>query len=374
MGPISFLDLHAEYVELKAEIDSAVAGVLAKSQFILGPEVEALEAEFGAYCEAAHAIGVNSGTSALHLALLALGVGPGDEVITVPFTFYATVAAIHYTGATPVFVDIDERTFNLDPRLLERAITPRTKAILLVHLYGQPADMESILPIARKYGVPVIEDAAQAHGAEWQGRRVGAIGDIGCFSFYPTKNLGAPGEGGMVVTNDSTYASLVRKLRDWGQDRKYHPTLRGYNYRLQGIQAAVLRVKLRRLEAWTEARRANAARYDDVLSGSGLQLPATLPGVRHVYHLYTVRCDARDELQRQLTDIGIPTAIHYPTPIHLLPAYSDVRFRRGDFPVSEACSRTVLSLPVHPYVTAEQHEKICQGVREAAGRLVTCPR
>ena len=352
---INFLDLAAEYRELKDEIQQAVENALAKTQFILGPEVEALENEFSAYCQTKYGIGVNSGTSALHLALLALGIGPGDEVITVPFTFFATVAAIHYVGATPVLVDIDPRTFNMDPAQVEAAITSRTKALMVVHLYGQPADMDPLMAIARRHHLAVVEDAAQAHGAEYKGRRVGSIGDIGCFSFYPSKNLGAPGEGGMAVTNDPSYARTMRMLRDWGQEQKYRPVRKGFNYRLQGLQAAVLRVKMRKLEAWTEARRANAAFYDEQSSGCRPG-PAvvTLPDVRHVYHLYTVRCQDRDELQRDLAARDIPTAVHYPMPIHLLPAYEDARYPRGSFPVAEACAESVLSLPVHAYLEQEQ--------------------
>ncbi len=361
---IPFLDLAAEYRELQPEIEAAVLRTIAKTQFILGPEVEAFEQEFAAYCQADFAIGVNSGTSALHLALLALGVGPGDEVITVPFTFFATVAAIHYVGATPVLVDIDPTTFNLDVTQIEDRINSRTKAILAVHLFGQAADMGPILEIARRRGIAVIEDAAQAHGAEYQGRRVGAIGDIGCFSFYPSKNLGAPGEGGMVVTNRPDLAKSVRMLRDWGQEQKYRPVMRGYNYRLQGLQASVLRVKLRRLEAWTEARRANAAAYDRLLGGSGVCLPRTLPGARHVYHLYTIRTASRDALQKHLAEAGIGSAVHYPVPLHLLPAYADSRYGEGSFPVSEACAQTVLSLPVHAFLTDAQVEEVARAVEE----------
>jgi dTDP-4-amino-4,6-dideoxygalactose transaminase len=363
---MKFLNLQAEYRELRSEIDQAMARVVDRNQFILGPEVEAFEQEFAAYCEVTHAIGVNSGTSALHLALLALGIGPGDEVITVPFTFFATVAAIHYVGATPVLVDIDPATFNMDVSQIEARITPRTRAILVVHLYGRPADMDAIQQIAGRHGLPVIEDAAQAHGAEHHGRRVGGIGDIGCFSFYPTKNLGAPGEGGMVVTNNAEHAHKVRMLRDWGQEQKYHPTLRGFNYRLQGLQAAVLRVKLQRLEAWTEARRANAARYDELLHDCDLTLPTAAPGGRHVYHLYTIRSNNRDILQKHLAGIGIPTAVHYPLPLHLLPAYADVRYPRGSFPVAESCAQTVLSLPIHSFLSSHDLQQVATTIRAFA--------
>ncbi|MBV8820199.1 MAG: DegT/DnrJ/EryC1/StrS family aminotransferase [Acidobacteriaceae bacterium] len=364
---IPFLDLGAEYDSIRSQIDDAIRRTIDQKQFILGREVEAFEQEFARYCGARFAAGVNSGTSALHLALLALDIGPGDEVITVPFTFFATVATILYVGATPVLVDIDDRTFNIDAGQIEANITPRTKAILPVHLFGQPANMDAVLQIARKHGLSVIEDAAQAHGAEYRDRPVGTIGDVGCFSFYPTKNLGAPGEGGMVVTNDPEIDRKVRMLRDWGQEQKYYPLLRGYNYRLQGLQAAVLRVKLRELEKWTQARIANAKRYDQMLNASALRLPEVSPEARHVYHLYTVRSANRDDLQQQLKARGIGSAIHYPAPIHLLPAYSDPRYREGDFPVAEACSKSVLSLPVHPFLTPDQLEEVaCAVVRASA--------
>src|SRR5450432_3241446 len=259
---VPYLDLKAQYHSIKPEIDAAISKVLESSEFVLGSEVASFEREFAAYCGTSECIALNSGTSALHLALLAAGVGPGDEVITVPFTFVASVAAVLYTGARPVMVDIDPRSFTLDPAAIEGAITPRTKAILPVHLYGQPADMDPIMEAARRHKLVVIEDAAQAHGAKYRGRPVGSIGDIACFSFYPGKNLGAYGEGGAVTTNNPEYARTMRMLRDWGQDRKYHHVLRGFNYRMEGFQGAILRVKLRHLEAWTEARRTVVAQYN----------------------------------------------------------------------------------------------------------------
>jgi len=355
-------DIPAQYAELRAEIDAAVARVLDTSQFILGAEVAALEKEFAEYCRAAHGVGVNSGTSALHLALLAAGIGAGDEVITVPYTFFATVAAIDYAGARAVFVDIDPRTFNIDPAAIESRITPRTRAILLVHLYGQPAAMDAILDIAHRHNLVVIEDAAQAHGAEYKGRRVGGIGDIGCFSFYPTKNLGAAGEAGMVVTNNPDYARKVRLLRDWGQEQKYRPVMKGYNYRLEGMQAAILRVKLRKLEDWNEARRAIARQYDRLLTACDLLLPQVDPHVRHVYHLYTIRTRERARVQAELTAAGIQSAVHYPAPIHLLPAYDDPRYGPGDFPVAEECARTALCIPLHPYLKAAEIERVAAAV------------
>ena len=355
---IPLLDLRAEYHELKSEIDAAVGRVLESGQFILGPEVTALEEEFASYCDVKYAIGVNSGTSALHLALLGAGIEPGDEVITVPFTFYATAAAIGYVGAVPVYVDIHPRTLNLDVARLEAAITARTRAILPVHLYGQPADMDPILEIARRHKLVVIEDVAQAHGAEYKGRRVGGIGDIGCFSFYPTKNLGAAGEGGMVTTNNSEYARTIALLRNWGEEQRYYPVLKGYNYRLPAIQAAILRAKLRRLDAWIETRRALAAEYNRLLDDAGVVPPSALSDVRHVYCLYTIQAEDRDQLQQELELAGIQTAVHYPLPIHLMPAYADARYKSGDFPVAEACVRRVLSLPLYPQMTKHQVERV----------------
>jgi dTDP-4-amino-4,6-dideoxygalactose transaminase len=367
---IQLHDIAAHHAELRDDINAAVARVLDSSQFILGPEVAAFEQEFAAYSQAAHGIGVNSGTSALHLALLAAGIGPGDEVITIPYTFFATVAAIGYAGATPVFVDIDPRTFNIDAAQIESRITPKTRAILPVHLYGQPADLDPILDIARRRNLVVIEDAAQTHGAEYKGRRVGAIGDIGCFSFYPTKNLGATGEGGMVVTNNPGYAHKVRLLRDLGQEQKYRPVIKGYNYRLQGMNAAILRVKLRKLEEWTEARRRVAREYARLLAGSDFILPQVLPDVRHVYHLYAVRTPERDRVQAELQAAGIQSAVHYPSPIHLLPAYIDPRYKLGDFPVSEECARTTLCIPMHPFLRRDEIESVVMtmAAAEVVGR------
>jgi dTDP-4-amino-4,6-dideoxygalactose transaminase len=328
--------------------------------------VAAFEREFAAYCQTEHGVGVNTGTSALHLALLAAGVRPGDEVITVPFTFVATVAAIHYTGARPVFVDIDPRSFTMDTTALEAAITDRTKAILPVHLYGHPADMDPILAIARKHKLIVIEDAAQAHGAEYKGRRTGSLGDMGCFSFYPGKNLGAYGEGGMVVTANADYARTIRMLRDWGAEQKYQHVLKGYNFRLEGIQGAVLRVKLRRLEAWTEARRSAAGRYDRLLAGSGVATPMAMPYARHVYHIYAIRVRQRQTWQQVLLEQGIQTGIHYPIPVHMLPAYTDLGYAPGQFPHAERAANEVLSLPMFPELTLAQSETVSSAVRRFA--------
>jgi dTDP-4-amino-4,6-dideoxygalactose transaminase len=368
---IPFVDLKIQYQAIRAEIEPAVARVLGSGQYVLGDEVSAFEREFAAYTGAAHCVAVNSGTSALHLALLAAGIGPGDEVITVPFTFVATVAAIGYTGARAVLVDIDPVTFTIDVRRIEAAITPRTKAILPVHLYGQPAAMEPILEIAHRHGLTVIEDAAQAHGAEYKGRRVGGIGDQGCFSFYPGKNLGACGEGGAVVTNDPDVAHTLRMLRDWGAERKYHHVLKGFNYRMEALQGAILRVKLRHLEGWTEARRSRAARYDDLLKGCGVDTPAALAHNRHVYHVYAVCHPQRNDLQQILNARGVQTGIHYPIPVHLQPAYADLGYRAGSFPHAERAAAEVLSLPMFPELTVDQLKAIGVAVRASVDQLST---
>jgi dTDP-4-amino-4,6-dideoxygalactose transaminase len=367
---IPFVDLKAQYLSIKSEVDAAIQGVLDSCQFTLGSEVAAFESEFAAYCECAHGIGVNTGTSALHLALLAAGIGPGDEVITVPFTFVATVSAIDYTGATPVFVDIDPHSFTMDPAAIEAAITERTKAIIPVHLYGHPADMDPILDIARRHGLVVIEDACQAHGAQYKGRRAGSLGDLGCFSFYPGKNLGAYGEGGMVVSNDPQYTRTIRMLRDWGAEKKYHHVLKGYNFRLEGLQGAVLRVKLRRLEEWTEARRTAASHYDRLLAGSGVAAPKAASWARHVYHIYAIRTDHREAWQEALLAQGIQTGIHYPTPVHLLPAFAELGYRAGQFPHSEQAARQTLSLPMFAELTQRQCEDVVSAIKDlAAGSI-----
>ena len=359
---VPFLDLKSQYHSIKPEIDAAISKILESSQFVLGEEVAAFEREFAAYSGAAFGIALNSGTSALHLAFLAAGIGPGDEVITIPHTFVATVAAIGYTGARAVFVDIDPATFTMDPDKIEAAITPRTKAVAPVHLYGQAADMDPILEVARRHHLPVIEDAAQAHGAKYKGRPVGSLGEMACFSFYPGKNLGAYGEGGIVVTSNQEFARTIRILRDWGQDRKYHHIMAGYNYRMEGMQGAILRVKLRHLEKWTEARRAHAARYDASLAGADLVLPVEMPGTRHVYHVYAVRTRERSGLMKTLDAQGIQTGIHYPVPVHLQPAYLDSAWPLGSFPHSEKAADEVLSLPMYPEMTNEHIEAVSRAI------------
>jgi dTDP-4-amino-4,6-dideoxygalactose transaminase len=364
---IPFVDLPAQFRALKPEIDAAVGRVLENAQFILGPAVTSFEKDFAAFCRTAEAIGVNSGTSALHLSLLAAGVGPGDEVITVPFTFVATIAAIEYAGARPVLVDVEPEFLMMDPVKLEAAITPRTKAIIPVHIFGQSADMDPILAIARKHGVVVIEDACQAHGAEYKGRRCGSMGQLGCFSFYPGKNLGAYGEGGAVVTNDPDLAKRIRLLRAWGEETRYEHKYRGFNYRMDGVQGAVLGVKLRYLEAWTEARRKNAAEYGRQLADTVARLPRERQDTRHVYHLYVVRLPQRDVWRERLTDAGVQTGVHYPIPVHLQPAYRDLGYSAGDFPVSEHASTEVLSLPMFPELTADQIREVAHALSTRVG-------
>lgn len=363
---IPFLDLRAQYQSIKSEIDAAVLGVLASGQYILGEEVLRLEQEFADYCNVKHAIAVNTGTSALHLSLLAAGVGPGDEVITVPFTFVATVSAICYTGATPVFVDVEPVTLTMDPAQLEAKITSRTKAIIPVHLYGQMADMDGIMAIADHYRIPVVEDACQAHGARYKGKRAGSIGASGCFSFYPGKNLGACGEGGIAVTNSDEQAKTMRMLRDWGQEQRYHHLLKGFNYRMDAIQGAILRVKLRHLEAWTEARLSHGRRYSSLLAGSPhLRTPVEAAERRHVYHVYAIRSGDRDGLQRVLTAEGIPSGLHYPIPVHLQKAHADLGHQAGDFPVSEAAAREVLSLPIYPEMPVQHVDQVAAALEYA---------
>ena len=362
---IPLIDLQAQYRSLKPRIDAAALRVLESGRYVLGPEVAAFESEFAAYCGTRHAVGLNSGTSALHLALLACGVGPGDEVITVPFTFVATVAAIEYTGARPVLVDVEPGTLNMDPFRIAAAITERTKAIVPVHLHGRLADVELITGIAREHGLVVVEDAAQAHGAEHGEGRAGSFGAAGCFSFYPGKNLGAAGEGGAVVTDDDGLAARVRLLRDWGAEHKYHHVLRGYNYRLEELQAAILRVKLAEMERWTEARRTLARRYRDLLAGTDVRLPAHAAGRTHVYHVFSIRHPERDSLAAALARQGVGTGIHYPLPVHLQPGYAGLGYGAGDFPIAEQAAAEVLSLPLYPELRVDQLETVAQAVERA---------
>jgi dTDP-4-amino-4,6-dideoxygalactose transaminase len=362
---IPFLDLKAQYQQIKPEIDAAVARTIESAQFVLGPEVAAFEERFAAYSNVKHCLAVNSGTSALHLALLAAGVSAGDEVITVSMTFVATTAAILYCGAKAVFVDVDPDTWTMDPKLIEAAITPRTKAIVPVHLHGLMADMDPIMEIARRHGLVVIEDAAQAHGAEYKGRRAGSIGDLGCFSFYPGKNLGAYGEGGAVVCNDPEHARQVALLRDWGQESKYNHVLPGYNYRMDGIQGAVLNVKMNYIEAWTEARRGVASQYDRLLAGHPYKRPARPGNCRHVYHVYAVEIEYRDEVQKRLQRDGIATGIHYPVPVHLQKAYASLGYKQGNFPITEALANRFLSLPIYAELRSGQVSEVVLKLEKA---------
>ena len=361
---IPFLDLNAHHRPLREEIDAAIKEVIDSGAFAGGPFVARFEEDFAAFCQTRFAIGVGSGTEALWLSLLAYGIGPGDEVITVPASFMATAEAISFCGAKPVFVDIDERTYTLDPDLLELAITPRTKAVIPVHLFGQTADMDPILEIARRHRLRVVEDACQAHGAEYKSRQAGSIGDAGCFSFYPGKNLGAFGEAGAIVTNDATLIQKVQILRDHGQETKYHHSYIGWNARMDGIQAAVLRVKLKTLARGNDARRAHAQLYDEYLSGrEDLITPKEAEYGRHVYHVYAVRVKGRDQLLDGLADRGISCGIHYPIPIHLQKAYRSLGLGPGAFPVAERCAEELLSLPMFPELTSEQIETVAREVK-----------
>ncbi len=355
---IPFLDLAAQYRSIKPEIDAAMLSVLESGRFVSGGKVLAFEEAFARYCGTSEAVAVNSGTSALHLALLASGIGKGDEVITVSMTFAATVAAILYAGATPILVDVRSDTWTMDPEAAERAITPRTKAILPVHLHGRMADTEALLALAERHGLVLLEDAAQAHGAERAGRRAGSIGHIGCFSFYPGKNLGAYGEGGAIVTNDATAAKVIRSLRDWGQAGKYHHRRKGFNYRMDELQAAILSVKLRYIEQWTEARQAQAKRYDALLAPHGIKRPERLARERHVYHVYAVRLENREETRSRMDREGVATGIHYPIPVHLQEAYADLGYSQGSLPVTEALAHEFLSLPIYPELSDAAMDRV----------------
>jgi len=348
------LDLSRQHLALADELAEALRRVLAHGRFVLGPEVEAFEEEFARYAGRRFGIGVGSGTEALHVALLACGVGPGDEVVTVSHTAVATVAAVELTGARPVLVDVDAETCSLDPVLVERALSPRTKAIVPVHLYGAPAEMSPILELARRRGLRVVEDCAQAHGAVYDGRRVGSLGDMGCFSFYPTKNLGALGDGGMITTNDAELAERARLLRQYGWRERYVSVVRGLNSRLDEIQAAVLRVKLRHLDAWNARRRALAARYLAALRETNLQTVRVPERGDPVFHLFVVRTERREAFRTHLEERGIGTMIHYPVPVHQQDAYLDLGYGPGALPASEAAARTVVSLPLYPEMTDEE--------------------
>lgn len=361
---VPFVDLRAQYKSLTSEVQQAISAVLERGDFILGEEVSLFEEECAAYCGVTHAIGVDSGTSALELALRAFDIGPGDEVITAANTFIASALPISYTGATPVLVDTDPQTYTMDVSLLENSITERTKAVIPVHLYGQPADMDPIMEIARKYGLVVIEDACQAHGAKYKGKRVGSLGHAAAFSFYPAKNLGAYGDGGMVVTNDKRVAKSLQMLRDYGQREKYHHELLGYNHRLDTLQAAVLRVKLKHLDAWNAARREHAQLYGELLAHSPVVPPTEADYAEPVYHLYVIRVEHREALRAYLRDKDIATGIHYPIPIHLQPAYRNLGYKKGSFSVTEEYAEQVLSLPMYAELTPGSIEYVAEAIRD----------
>jgi len=362
MTTVPLLDLKAQYLPLREEILAAIARVCDSQRFILGPETEALEKELAALIGVEHAIGVSSGTDALIVSLMALGIGPGDEVITSTFSFFATAGSIARLGATPRFVDIDPGTFNLDPAAVAKAVTPNTRAILPVHLYGLCADMDPILAIAAEKKIPVIEDACQAIGAKYKGRPAGGIGALGCFSFFPSKNLNAFGDAGLVATNDDELAARVRRLRVHGAEPKYHHREVGGNFRLDEIQAAVLRVKAPHLERWNEARRVNVARYARLFAEAGVPPAVILPtepaGIRHIYHQYVVRVPRRDALREHLAAAGIGCEIYYPVPLHQQVCFADLRYRTGEFPVAEASSKHVLALPIYPELTEAQQREV----------------
>ncbi len=363
--PVRFFDLKHQLANIRGEIQAALDEVLEDGGFTNGAAVARFEEQFAPYCGVPHCVAVNSGTSALHLALQCLDIGPGDEVVTVSLSFIATAWPILYAGATPVLVDVDPERFTMDPLKLERAITPRTRAIVVVHLYGQPADMDSILSVARRHRVPVIEDCAQAHGAEHRGRRAGSMGLIGCYSFYPSKNLGAYGEAGAVTTHDPDLAARCRRLRDHAQQERYLHTEIGYNYRLNSFQGAILSVKLRHLDDWTERRLRLAAEYDRLLAGAPVTRPAPCPDGRHVYHLYVVRHPRRDALRAALREAGIETAVHYPLPIHLQPVFRRCGFKEGDLPVTEEVTRTCLSLPLYPEMPLDHVQRVADAIRRS---------
>ena len=361
--PIPYFDMPAQIRALRKDLDAAIARTLDNCSFCLGPDVVQFEKDFAKYIGAKHCVGFNSGTSALHVALIALGVGPGDEVITTPYTFVATSWAISYVGAKPVYVDIDDATFNMDPKQVERAITPRTKALLPVHLYGNPLDLDPLLEIARHAKLPLVEDAAQAHGATYKGKMVGTFGEMSCYSFYPGKNLGACGEGGALVTNQDAFAARARSLREHGSSVRYYHDEVGFNYRMEGFQGAVLGVKLKHLAKWTARRRAIAKIYSELLSETPLQLPRETANAESAWHLYVVRHPRRDELKKHLETNGVGCALHYPLPLHLQKCYASLGYKTGDFPIAEKAARECLSLPVYPDLTDRQLQRVTDVIK-----------
>lgn len=361
---IPYFDLPAQLRAIRPELDAALARTVDNCSFCLGPDVVDFENQFAKYIGSQHCIGFNSGTSALHVAMLMLGVGPGDEVITTPFTFVATSWAISYVGAKPVYVEIDDATFNLDPKRVEAAITPRTKAILPVHLYGQPCDLDPLLQIARKHNLPLVEDACQAHGAKYKGKNAGTLGVMSCFSFYPGKNLGACGEGGALLTNDAKFAARAKSLREHGSSVRYYHDEVGYNYRMEGFQGAVLGVKLKHLPKWTERRRAIAKIYSELLSETPLQIPREAPGAESAWHVYVVRHPRRDELKKHLEANQVGCALHYPLPLHLQKCYAGLGYKQGDFPVAEKAASQCLSLPMFPELTDKQIQRVTDVIKK----------
>ena len=362
---VPVLDLKAQYQTIKDEIQTAINSVLENQHFILGPEVKALEAEIAAYCGTKYAVGVASGTDALILGLKACGIGPGDEVIVPSFTFIATADAVSMLGAKPVFADVQAGTFNVDPESVERQITPRTRAIIPVHLYGQAADMDPIISLARKHNLQVLEDTAQAIGATYKGRRVASIGDVGCISFFPSKNLGGYGDGGMVVTNSEQLHRHLISLRAHGSIKKYFSEEQGWNSRLDELQAAILRVKLRHLDTWSSQRREVASRYDALLGNvKGVITPARNGFGDHVFHQYTIRVKHRDQVQKRLGELGVTTMVYYPTPIHMQPIYGGLNQHEGDFPITEQASKEALSLPIFPELTKDQSHHVSEALAQ----------
>lgn len=361
---VPLLDLKAQYADIRTDIDNAVRSVMESTRFIGGPEVSGLEEEVARYSQCAHGIGCASGTDALLLALRALSIGPGDEVITTAYSFFASAGTIANVGGTPVFVDIDPRTYNLDPHRLEAAITARTKAVVAVHLYGQCCDLAAVKAICDKRKLFLIEDAAQAIGAEWEGKRAGSVGDFGAFSFFPSKNLGAAGDGGMIVTGNAELADKVRLLREHGARPKYHHSIVGTNSRLDALQAALLRVKLRHLDRWSEARARNAALYDSLFEGSRVGRPYHDPRTRHIYNQYVIRVPKRDELRQFMQDRGVGTEVYYPVPLHLQKCFSMLGHKVGDMPHSEAAARETLALPIYPELSEEQIRYVAANVRD----------
>jgi len=361
---VPYLDLPAQMKPLRKEIDAAIARTLDNCSFCLGPDVVQFEKNFAKFCGADYCIAYNSGTSALHIALMLLNVGPGDEVITTPTTFVATSWAISYVGAKPVYVDIDDATFNLDPAQVEKAITPRTKCILPVHLYGHPVDLDPLLAIAKKHNLPIVEDAAQSHAAKYKGKVVGTFGAMSCFSFYPGKNLGAYGEGGAIVTNDAAFNARARSLREHGSTQRYYHDEVGFNYRMEGIQGAVLGIKLKHLDTWTRERRRIAQRYHELLAETPLQLPREAAYAESAYHLYVIRHPRRDDLKKHLEENGIGCALHYPVPLHLQKCYASLGYKPGDFPVAEKAARECLSLPVFPELSEAQVLRVAEVIKD----------